>query len=117
MGRAVKDAKLDRRDARVKLAVQKEPYWRLISEGAHLGYYRGTRVGKWVARYKAPGSKGGYAKKTLGEADSDEGSLGDDASCPVRRRPQDRLPRRATCRLPLHLALLDRQKAAKLRRS
>lgn len=69
MGRAVKDAKLDKRDARLKLAVQKEPYWRLISEGAHLGYYRGSRVGKWVARYKAPGSTGGYAKTTLGEAD------------------------------------------------
>lgn len=69
MGRAVKDAKLDKRDARLKLAVQKEPYWRLVSEGAHLGYYRGTRVGKWVARFKVPGSVGGYAKKTLGEAD------------------------------------------------
>jgi integrase len=69
MGRAVKDAKLDRRDARLKLDAQKEPYWRLVSEGAHLGYYRGARVGKWVARYKPPGSKGGYAKKTLGEAD------------------------------------------------
>lgn len=69
MGRAVKDTKLDKRDARLKLASQKEPYWRLVSEGAHLGYYRGARVGKWVARYKAPGSKGGYAKTTLGEAD------------------------------------------------
>lgn len=69
MGRAVKDAKLDKRDARLKLAVQKEPYWRLVSEGAHLGYYRGTRVGKWVARFKAPGTTGGYAKITLGEAD------------------------------------------------
>lgn len=69
MGRAVKDAKLDKRDARLKLAAQKEPYWRLVSEGAHLGYYRGARVGKWVARYKAPGTKGGYAKTTLGEAD------------------------------------------------
>jgi integrase len=69
MGRAVKDAKLDRREARLKLVVQKEPHWRLISEGAHLGYYRGARVGKWVARFKAPGSSGGYAKKTLGEAD------------------------------------------------
>lgn len=69
MGRAVKDAKLDKRDARLKLAVQKEPYWRLVSEGAHLGYYRGQRVGKWVARFRKPGAKGGYAKTTLGEAD------------------------------------------------
>ncbi len=69
MGRAVKDAKLDKRDARLKLAPQKEPYWRLVSEGAHLGYYRGERVGKWVARYRRPGSTGGYLKTTLGEAD------------------------------------------------
>lgn len=69
MGRAVKDAKLDKRDARLKLAIQKEPHWRLISEGAHLGYYRGQRVGKWVARYRKPGATGGYLKKTLGEAD------------------------------------------------
>lgn len=69
MGRAVKDAKLDRREARLKLAVQKEPHWRLVSEGAHLGYYRGQRVGKWVARYRKPGASGGYSKKTLGEAD------------------------------------------------
>ena len=69
MGRAVKDAKLDKRDARLKLAPQKEPYWRLVSEGAHLGYYRGERVGKWVARFRKPGSGGGYLKTTLGEAD------------------------------------------------
>ena len=69
MGRAVKDAKIDRRDARLKLAVQKEPYWRLISEGCHLGYYRGQRFGTWIARYKVAGSSGGYAKKTLGQAD------------------------------------------------
>lgn len=69
MGRAVRDARLDKREARLKLAVQKEPYWRLVSEGAHLGYYRGGRVGKWVARFKAPGTTGGYRKTTLGEAD------------------------------------------------
>lgn len=69
MGRAVRDARLDKRDARLKLAARKEPHWRLISEGAHLGYYRGERVGKWVARFRKPGSGKGYLKKTLGEAD------------------------------------------------
>jgi len=68
MGRAVKDTRLDKRDARLKLTAQKEPYWRLISEGSHLGYYRGDRVAKWVARHRKPGA-GGYLKKTLGEAD------------------------------------------------
>jgi integrase len=68
MGRAVKDARLDKWEARLKLLPQKEPYWRLVSEGAHVGYYRG-RVGKWVARFRKPGAAGGYAKTTLGEAD------------------------------------------------
>jgi integrase len=49
--------------------VSKEPYWRLITEGAHLGYVRGGRVGKWVARYRKPGSGSGYVKNTLAEAD------------------------------------------------
>lgn len=69
MGRAVRDNRLDKREARLKLPVRKEPYWRLVSEGAHLGYYRGGRVGKWVARYRKPGAGAGYAKATLGEAD------------------------------------------------
>lgn len=69
MGRAVRDARLDKREARLKLPIQREPHWRLVSEGCHLGYYRGTRGGKWVARYRQPGAGGGYAKTTLGEAD------------------------------------------------
>jgi hypothetical protein len=40
-----------------------------VSEGAHLGYYRGGRVGKWVARFRKPGSAAGYFKKTLDKAD------------------------------------------------
>lgn len=69
MGRRVKDARLDNRTSRLSLRPRSEPYWRLISEGFHLGYYRGVRVGKWVARFRRPGSGVGYAKTTLGEAD------------------------------------------------
>jgi len=69
LGRRVKDARLENRTSRGKLPRRSEPYWRLISEGCHLGYYRGARVGKWVARFRRPGSGRGYAKKTLGEAD------------------------------------------------
>ena len=69
MGRAVRDTRLDKREARLKLAPRKEPYWRLVSEGAHLGYYRGNRVGKWVARFRKSGTASGYQKATLGEAD------------------------------------------------
>jgi len=69
MGRRVKDARLENRTTRGKLAARSEPYWRLVSEGCHVGYYRGARVGKWVARFRRPGGGSGYAKRTLGEAD------------------------------------------------
>lgn len=69
MARTVRDNRLDKREARSRLGPRNEPYWRLVSEGAHLGYYRGTTVGKWVARFRCPGQAGGYRKKTLGEAD------------------------------------------------
>jgi integrase len=69
MGRRVKDTRLDNRTSRLKLQLRREPYWRLVSEGCHLGYYRGIRVGKWVARFREPGSGLGYMKTTLGEAD------------------------------------------------
>jgi integrase len=70
LARTVREAKLETRSARLKLSRRAEPYWRVIHEGAHLGYYRGIRAGKWVARFRAPGSgRKGYLKKTLGEAD------------------------------------------------
>jgi hypothetical protein len=65
----VKDARLDNRTSRLNLRARSEPYWRLVSEGCHLGYYRGARVGKWVARFRRPGSGSGYTKNTLAEAD------------------------------------------------
>ena len=36
MGRVVKDARLDSREARLKLSISHEQYWRLIHEGLHL---------------------------------------------------------------------------------
>lgn len=45
MGRLVRDSRLESRDARSRLKARKEPYWRLISEGVHLGYYHGDRGG------------------------------------------------------------------------
>ncbi len=70
MPRTVREAKLETRSARLKLVPRPEPYWRCIHEGAHLGYYRGVRSGKWVARFRSAGSESkGYLKRTLGEAD------------------------------------------------
>ena len=75
MGRRVKAVDLSKREGRSKLAVRTEPYWSNEREGAHIGYYRGARVGKWVARYKLPGTSGGYSKTTLGEADDSPNSV------------------------------------------
>jgi len=70
VARTVRDAKLDSRAARSRLPARSEPYWRVIFEGAHLGYYRGARIGKWVARFREPGAnRAGYLKSTIGEAD------------------------------------------------
>lgn len=69
MARTVGDTKLNSRAARDRLPARTEPYWRTINEGAHLGYYRGARGGRWVARFRKPGEAGGYAKVTLGDAD------------------------------------------------
>lgn len=77
MGRTVRERDLSTRETRKSLAVRNEPYWRNEGEGRHLGYYRGARVAKWVARYREPGTKGGYLKKTLGEADDSPGCIAD----------------------------------------
>ena len=69
MARTVIDAKLMKREQRLRLTPRKEPYWMTVSEGEHLGYYRGSRVTKWLARYRQPGKGALYQRTTLGEAD------------------------------------------------
>lgn len=67
MPRAVKDAKLDSRTARRALKRRREPYWRLVERGAHLGYRRGKHGGTWIARRRGAGDR--YAFASLGAAD------------------------------------------------
>lgn len=69
MARVVHDAKLTKREHRSKLEARKKPYWLTLNEGEHLGYYRGQRVGKWLARYRRAGEAGNYQEATLAEAD------------------------------------------------
>jgi len=69
MARIVRDAKLETREARKGLPKQKEPYWRSVHQGAHIGYYKGDKSSSWVARYRHEGDKGGYKKKTIGKTD------------------------------------------------
>jgi len=47
----------------------KHPYWRSISTGCHIGYYRGAQGGSWIARCKRAGEAGTYFQRSLGEAD------------------------------------------------
>lgn len=76
MGRSIKDARLQDRTFRGRLPPRHHPYWRSISQGFHLGYYRGKRVGTWVVRYRKPGSSKDYVMESLGEADDIVGADG-----------------------------------------
>ncbi len=66
MARTLRDTNLETRAARSRLAKRPEPYWRSIDPGAHLGYYRGSRGGSWVARLYIDAR---YRKVSLGVAD------------------------------------------------
>lgn len=67
MARTPRESKLDSRSARLKLAPQREPYWREIVPGLHLGYrrLRGS-AGSWIVRRRV-GSR--YEFDRVGMAD------------------------------------------------
>jgi integrase len=88
MARSVRDYRLENRTQRDKLSRRSEPYWVLMSQGFHLGYYRGRSVTKWVARHRPPGRVGGYNKTTLGEVD--DNSDADGVKVLDYRQAQDR---------------------------
>jgi integrase len=67
MARTVRDAKLDSRSARTKLAVSGKPYYRAIDPGLHLGYRKGKAGGKWAMRWYI--GEGDYKVETLATAD------------------------------------------------
>ena len=68
MARTVAEVRLQARTARARLKPNHHPYWRSISHGRHLGYYRGKRTGTWVARCRAPDERD-YVTRPLGPAD------------------------------------------------
>jgi integrase len=76
MGRLVRDSRLESREARSRLKMRKEPYWKLISEGIHLGYYRGDRGGMWHARARTLDGER-YIKTAIGKADDHAHADGD----------------------------------------
>jgi hypothetical protein len=67
MPRTLKDAKLDSRSARLRLAARREPYWRSISDRMAVGYRRGVKGGTWVGRHYT--SDHGRRFQALGTAD------------------------------------------------
>lgn len=71
------DLRLQARGARAQLARRRNPYWRMVCEGQHLGYYKGARGGTWVARYRPPGIAGNGSKVSLGVADDIVDANGD----------------------------------------
>jgi integrase len=77
MARVSADLRLQDRSARARLARRQNPYWRMISEGRHLGYYKGARGGTWIARYRPPGASGNGCKVSLGVADDIADANGD----------------------------------------
>jgi integrase len=68
MARIVREARLQERSVRARLAPRHHPYWRSISQGRHLGYYKGRRSCSWIARCFDPNQRE-YLTKSLGTAD------------------------------------------------
>src|SRR5690242_19567070 len=66
MPRQIRDVRLQTREARQKLALAKEPYWREIRRGLHVGYYKGDRTGTWWLREIREGRR---TKRRVGLAD------------------------------------------------
>lgn len=68
MARTVRDKKLDTRTARQFLKAQREPYWKSIDRGFHIGYRKHKcGGGSWIGRARSEDSK--YVFEQLGKAD------------------------------------------------
>ena len=66
MPRQIRDVRLQTREARQKLEPAKEPYWRELRRGLHVGYYKGHETGTWWLREIREGRR---AKRRVGLAD------------------------------------------------
>jgi integrase len=68
MARSVRDAKLDSRAAREKLAARGKPYFRTLDPGLHLGYRKLKGApGRWVVRHYV--GEQSYELRTIATAD------------------------------------------------
>jgi integrase len=75
MARTVRDIALGTRSARLRLAPQAKPYWRVIEQGLHVGYRRRDTGGTWIARRR--NERGIYREAKLGLADDLQVANGD----------------------------------------
>jgi integrase len=66
VGRKVREVALDTLNARIKLKSRSKPYFRMLDQGAHLGYRKGQRVARWLARVQGGGD---YTVETFSTAD------------------------------------------------
>src|SRR5690349_1635847 len=68
MARTVRDAKLEKRETRLRLSARGKPHYRMIDPGFHLGYRRlSGGAGKWVVRHYVGDQS--YIVKTIATAD------------------------------------------------
>ncbi len=67
MARRVRDVTLESRSARAALKVRGKPYYRGIGPGLHIGYRKGKKGGRWVARLYA--GYGNYRVEALADTD------------------------------------------------
>ncbi len=74
MARSARDAELESRAARSRLAPRQEPYWRSLDKGCHLGYYKGSESRIWIARLSR--GKGRDTEARVGLADDFAGADG-----------------------------------------
>jgi hypothetical protein len=74
MARTVREASLATRSARLRLAINTKPYWRIIEQGLHLGYRRRAIGGTWIVRRRDDGL---YHEAKLGLADDLQDANGD----------------------------------------
>lgn len=67
MAKRVRDALLDSRAAREKLASRAKPYYRSLGPGLHIGYRKGKTSGRWVVRLYV--GEQNYTVETVAHAD------------------------------------------------
>ncbi len=67
MARTIRNAKIDTRSSRLRLAERREPYWTSVSRGCAIGYRRGSKGGTWIGRFRTEDGRQRY--EALGAAD------------------------------------------------